>query len=201
MPLTRHSIALRTALVALALLMIFTFSTVRPVQAETSGQRSTRNIILGAVVLAAGIVLYNNYHRKQVAHNTIVGYTPDGGTVYADGRVVYPDGTVLYTSNDGRTPCSYDGYSVPCNRAVRVYNTASNDEDDRASYDQDDQNDQGDQRDRSATYYAPQRQVYNYNGDQRANYSYGYRRVKNGDRGYRGHGHHYGNSNRNGHDD
>jgi hypothetical protein len=116
--------AARLALIALAALMVLTFSISQPAQAETAGQRSTRNIILAGVALATAIILYDNYHHKQVAHDTIVGRTADGGIVYADGRIVYPNGTVVYTSNDGRSPCSYDGYGVPCGRTVRAYRVA-----------------------------------------------------------------------------
>jgi hypothetical protein len=167
MSLTRPNFALRVALAALALLMIFTFSTARPVQAETAGQRSTRNIILGAVALTAGIILYNNYHHKQLAHNTIVGYTADGGTVYADGRVVYPDGTVLYTSNNGRRPCEYDGYGVPCNNAVRAYRVARYyNQDQGEDENQDDQPAYNNQDDQSAYNNQDDQRVYNNQDDQ-----------------------------------
>jgi len=129
--------AVRLASITLAALMLFTFCIAPPVQAETAGQRSTRNIILAGVALTTAIILYNNYRHKQVAHDTIVGRTADGGIVYADGRIVYPNGTVVYTSNDGRSPCSYDGYGVPCGRTVRAYRVAS-------SYDYDDQRDRDD---------------------------------------------------------
>ena len=134
-----RTFGLRVALIALAALMIFNFSYVRPVQAETAGQRSTRNLILAGVALAAGIILYNNYHHKQVAHNTVVGRTSDGGTIYADGRVVYPDGTVVYTSNNGRQLCRYDGYGVPCGQSVRAYRVARGYEDEARRYNQEEQ--------------------------------------------------------------
>lgn len=108
-------------LIALALVLVFALTTIRPSFSETAGQRSTRNIILGAVALTAGIILYNNYHHKQVAHDTIVGRTADGGIVYADGRIVYPDGTVVYTSNDGRHLCDYDGDEDECGAQARAY--------------------------------------------------------------------------------
>ena len=127
----RNPIA-RLALFALAALMVLTFSIRPPARAETAGQTSTRNIILAGVALTTAIILYNNYHHKQVAHDTVVGRTADGGTVYADGRIVYPDGTVVYTSNDGRSPCSYDGYGAPCGQGARAYRVAR-------GYDYDDQ--------------------------------------------------------------
>lgn len=109
------------SIVAMALAFVMALGAIAPAFAETAGQRSTRNIILGAVALTAGIILYNNYHHRQVAHNTVVGRTYDGGTVYADGRIVYPDGTVVYTSNNGRTPCSYDGDGDRCGPAAHGY--------------------------------------------------------------------------------
>src|SRR5579864_9102170 len=87
-PIARPLVA---AAVALALIV----GVARPVYAD--GAASTRNIILGAAAAVAGVILYNNIHQKQVAHNTVVGYTQNGGTVYADGRIVYPNGTVVYT--------------------------------------------------------------------------------------------------------
>ena len=108
-------------LVALALACVMTFVALAPASAETAGQRSTRNIILGAAAVTLGVILYNNYVHKTREHNTVVGHTADGGTVYADGRIVYPDGTVVYTSNDGRHRCSYDGYMAPCGPRARGY--------------------------------------------------------------------------------
>lgn len=118
MALAWKSIAsLRSALIALALVLTLVSSMaiqVRPAIAATSGQISTRNIILGALAATAGIILYNNYQRKHRYANSIVGYTRDGGTVYGDGRVVYPNGAVLYASNNGATPCTFDGEGAPC---------------------------------------------------------------------------------------
>lgn len=114
----------RRVAVALGLCAALTAGTLRPVDAETAGQASTRNIILGAVAATAAVILYNNYHHKQMAYNTVVGYTRDGGVVYADGRIVYPDGTVVYTSNNGRDRCGYDGYGVPCTARARAYHIA-----------------------------------------------------------------------------
>jgi hypothetical protein len=137
----------RLAILALAALMVFTFGVRPPAQAETAGQTSTRNIILAGAALTAAIILYNNYHHKQVAHDTVVGRTADGGTIYADGRIVYPNGTVVYTSNDGRSPCTYDGYGVPCGQGARAYRVAN-------GYDYDDHPRYGDNDDQ-------QRPVYN----------------------------------------
>jgi len=104
--------------VAATLALIVAASMTRPVLA--AGAASTRNIILGAAAVVAGIVISDNVHHKQVAANTIVGYTRDGGTVYADGRIVYPNGTVLYAGNNG-TPCSWDGSQQYCGSTPAVY--------------------------------------------------------------------------------
>ncbi|MBV9439934.1 MAG: hypothetical protein JOZ24_08100 [Candidatus Eremiobacteraeota bacterium] len=77
----------------------------RPAVADTT---STLNTALAAAVLVGGIVLYNNYEHKRLAANTIVGYTGNGGTVYADGRVVMPDGTTYYPNSNGQY--AYNGY-------------------------------------------------------------------------------------------
>jgi hypothetical protein len=90
-------------------------------RADTAGQTSTRNLILGGLAAIAAVILYDNYHHKQVAANSVVGYTRDGGTVYGDGRVVYPNGTVLYTGNRNGTRCSYNGYGVPCQQQAYAY--------------------------------------------------------------------------------
>jgi len=109
------------ALIALALVFVLALSSIQAGSAETAGQRSTRNIILAATAVTLGIILYNNYQHKTVAHNTIVGRTADGGIVYADGRIVYPDGTVVYTSNDGRHLCDYDGDADDCGPHARGF--------------------------------------------------------------------------------
>lgn len=94
------------ALVALVLAVVMAFGTVTPSRADQAAVN--RNVILGAAAIVAGIILYNNWYHKKLAHDTIVGYTPNGGVVYADGRVVYPNGTSYYMSNNGQVPCDYD---------------------------------------------------------------------------------------------
>lgn len=102
--IAQTSRALIASFVALALLA----SIAIPALAETAGQRSTRNILLGAAAATVGIILYNNYQHKKAAANTVVGYTRDGGVIYADGRIVYPNGGVMYPSNNGQTICDWD---------------------------------------------------------------------------------------------
>ena len=110
------------AVVAAMMAMLIAFGTLgTPASADTAGQRSTRTLILSGLAAAAAIILYNNYHHKQVAANSVVGYTRDGGVVHGDGRITYPDGTVLYTGTRTRQRCSYTGYGVPCNQQAYAY--------------------------------------------------------------------------------
>lgn len=113
--------SISAVLIAIALLAAMSLSILRPAMAETAGQASTRNIVLGTVAAMAAIILYNNYEHKKAAANTVVGRTRDGGIVYGNGRVVYPNGRVYYPSNDGRTPCTYDGNGPRCVKNPRLY--------------------------------------------------------------------------------
>ena len=108
------------AVLALAI-VVGTFGAPTRANADTAGQRSTRTLILTGLAAVAAVILYNNYHHKQVAANTVVGYTRDGGVVYADGRIVYPDGTVLYTGNANGQRCSYMGYGAQCGQPTYAY--------------------------------------------------------------------------------
>jgi hypothetical protein len=109
-------------IVAAMMAMVIAFGILgTPASADTAGQRSTRTLILSGLAAAAAIILYNNYHHKQVAANSVVGYTRDGGVVHGDGRITYPDGTVLYTGTRNRQRCSYTGYGVPCNNQAYAY--------------------------------------------------------------------------------
>jgi len=111
------------ALAAVLLAVVMAFGTVTPSRADQAAV--TRNIILGAAAVIGGIILYNNWYHKKLTHDTVVGYTANGGTVYADGRVVYPNGTTYYLSNNGQAPCDYDndgdGYQQ-CGRYATAYN-------------------------------------------------------------------------------
>ena len=78
----------------------------RPASADTT------STILTAAAAIGAIVLYSNIQRKQAAANTVVGYTRNGGTVYADGRVVMPDGQTYYPNSN--TNGQY-GYNYPIN--------------------------------------------------------------------------------------
>lgn len=82
----------------------------RPAAASTG---STYTMIEAGLALIGGIILYNNYHHKQQAANTVVGYTRNGGTVYGDGRIVMPDGTTVYPGRDGRYAWGQYAYYSP----------------------------------------------------------------------------------------
>src|ERR1700737_4862242 len=110
----RRIASLRSAAVALMLALSLIAGNIHPVSArETAGQRSTRNIILGALAVT-GIVLYTNYQRHAAYARSVVGYTRDGGTVYGDGRIVYPNGQTIYTSNNGQSVFTFDGEGQQC---------------------------------------------------------------------------------------
>jgi hypothetical protein len=109
-----HSNGLKKTLIVWALIFSLVAGLATPVRAD--GAASTRNIILGGLALAAGIILYNNYQHKVAQANTVVGYTNDGGVIYGDGRIVYPNSgnTVVYLSNNGAQPCTFNGYGQRC---------------------------------------------------------------------------------------
>ena len=92
---------IRTALAATLAVAVLAAMAVQPAKAD--GAASTRNIILGAAALAAGIVIESNVAHKHRLANTIQGYLPDGSIVYEDGRVVLPNGQSYYPGNYGQT--------------------------------------------------------------------------------------------------
>jgi hypothetical protein len=98
-------------LVSVALVLSLIGGSFTPVAADTV---STRNIALGALALAVGIVLYNNYEHKVATANSVVGYTRDGGVLYGDGRIVYPNNITAYATNNGTQVCTFNGAGVPC---------------------------------------------------------------------------------------
>lgn len=79
----------------------------RPAPALADGAASTRNIILGAAALVAGIAIESNVAHKNAVANTVEGYLPNGATVYEDGNVVLPNGESYYPGNYGE--------SIDCN--------------------------------------------------------------------------------------
>ena len=113
----RHSHAFIAALLSCALMLTILFGTLSPSIADTAGRTSTRNIALGALALAVGIVLYNNYEHEVAQANSVVGYTRDGGFLYGDGRIVYPNNITAYATNNGTQVCTFNGVGVPCRPA------------------------------------------------------------------------------------
>jgi len=91
----------RTILAAALAAAIIVPTASQPARAD--GAASTRNIILGAAALVAGIAIESNVAHKQRLANTLVGYLPDGSPVYADGHVVLPNGQTYYPGNYGQT--------------------------------------------------------------------------------------------------
>ncbi len=79
----------------------------RPASADTT------STILTAAAAIGAVVLYNNIQRKNAAANTVVGYTQNGGTVYADGRVVMPNGQTYYPNSNNNN--GQYGYNYPIN--------------------------------------------------------------------------------------
>ena len=90
-------------------------ATIAPAKAD--GAASTRNIILGAAALVAGVAIESNVAHKNAQANTVQGYLPGGGTVYQDGRVVLPNGQSYYPGNNGQ--------QVACN-GQNCYTTNNN---------------------------------------------------------------------------
>ena len=115
---------IRTVLVAV-LIASFSLTSAQPARAD--GAAFTRNIIIGGVLAAAGIIIGRNVAHKAQLASTIVGYTQDGATVYADGRVVrevYGPASAYYPNDHGQqiacrnmlctiysgNPTAYNGY-------------------------------------------------------------------------------------------
>jgi hypothetical protein len=92
----------QTMLIAAPLAVaILAAATMQPARAD--GAASTRNIILGAAALVAGVAIESNAAHKHQLANTVQGYLPNGGVVYEDGHVVLPNGQVYYPGNYGQT--------------------------------------------------------------------------------------------------
>jgi hypothetical protein len=90
----------------------------RPASADTTSTLLTAAAAIGA------IVLYSNIERKQQQANTVVGYTRNGGTVYADGRIVMPNGQTYYPDSNGQYAINQNGYNNGYNPQAYGYNTA-----------------------------------------------------------------------------
>ncbi len=107
LPITITSLALTAALGV---------ATISPAKAD--GAATTRNIILGAAVLVAGVAIESNVAHKNRLASTVQGYLPDGGVVYGDGRVVEPNGQTYYPGNNGQqVACNGQYCSISQNTA------------------------------------------------------------------------------------
>jgi hypothetical protein len=85
---------------SVVLAVVFATSAVQPARAD--GAASTRAIILGAAALVAGVAINANVAHKRQLASTVVGYLPDGSTVYADGHVMLTNGQTYYPANYGQ---------------------------------------------------------------------------------------------------
>jgi hypothetical protein len=92
----------------------------RPAAADTT---STMETLLGAAAVIGGIVISNNIRHKQAQANQVVGYTANGGTVYADGRIVMPNGQTYYPNANGQNQIAQYGYNNGYNPNAYGYST------------------------------------------------------------------------------
>ncbi|MFN2459722.1 MAG: hypothetical protein ABR591_03380 [Candidatus Velthaea sp.] len=97
-------------LTALAAAATFTLGAIAPASADQAA--ATRNAILGAAAVVAGIAIESNVSRKNAAASRVQGYTRNGGMVYGDGRIVERDGTTYYPGNNGQTVDCNNGSCV-----------------------------------------------------------------------------------------
>lgn len=95
----------------------------RPAAADTT---STMETLLGAAAVIGGIVISNNIRNKQAQANQVVGYTANGGTVYADGRIVMPNGQTYYPNANGQNQIAQYGYDNGYNPNSYGYSTNPN---------------------------------------------------------------------------
>lgn len=96
---------LTISLTTIALAATFGLASIAPASADQAA--ATRNTILGAAALIAGIAIESNVANKNAQANTVEGYTNDGAAVYQDGHVVEPNGSSYYPGNVGQ--------SISCN--------------------------------------------------------------------------------------
>jgi hypothetical protein len=87
--------------IAAALAATFGLATIAPASADQAA--ATRNQILGAAALIAGIAIATNVSHKNAVASSVQGYTANGATVYGDGRVVEPNGQSFYPGNQNET--------------------------------------------------------------------------------------------------
>src|ERR1700736_1703394 len=103
----------------------------KPAAADTT---STMTTLLGAAAVIGGIVISNNIQRKNAQANQVVGYTRNGGTVYADGRIVMPNGQTYYHNSNGQNAISQYGYNNGYNPNTYGYSTGRNGYDGNGRY-------------------------------------------------------------------
>jgi len=82
-------------------------------KAAAGSPGDTKGSLLYAASAVGAIVLYNNYHHKRQASNSVVGYTQNGGTVYGDGRIVSENGRTDYPNANGSYPWGQPAYYNP----------------------------------------------------------------------------------------
>ena len=102
----------------------------RPAAADTT---STMETLLGAAAVIGGIVISNNIAHKHAQANQVVGYTANGGTVYADGRIVMPNGQTYYPNANGQNQIAQYGYDNGYNPNTYGYSTNPNGYDNNAA--------------------------------------------------------------------
>ena len=95
----------------------------KPAAADTT---STMNTLLGAAAVIGGLVIYNNVQHKNAQANQVVGYTRNGGTMYADGRIVMPNGQTYYPNSNGQSSINQYGYNNGYNPNTYGYSTNQN---------------------------------------------------------------------------
>jgi hypothetical protein len=91
---------LTLSITTLALAATLGLASIAPASADQAA--ATRNTILGAAALIAGIAIESNVAHKNAVANTVEGYTQNGSTVYQDGHVVDPNGNSYYPGNVGQ---------------------------------------------------------------------------------------------------
>jgi hypothetical protein len=92
--------SLARSVLAALLIASFGMTSAQPARADQAA--FSRNIIIGAALAAVGIIIGSNVAHKAQLASTVVGYTQDGATVYADGRVVYGNGYSFYPGDHGQ---------------------------------------------------------------------------------------------------
>ncbi len=104
---------LRSTVAAIALVGVIFTSMPAPARADSAAR--TRTLIGIALGIAAIATAVNVEHKNRVAHQ-VIGYLPDGSTVYADGHVVSPNGYSWYPSHQGeQVACSNDYCTITGN--------------------------------------------------------------------------------------